>query len=157
MALAKSSCHQPSQTREGQKSLQCTCEVPWCSPQRQTSIGTRLVAEFDSNHFRFRQHQIALSVDIESMFLQVAVPSGDNRCLQFLWRENTEQKIEVCEYTPYVFGAKSCANYILHQQANDNAINDERLVRTVLRNFYMDHFLKSVKTPQEAIEIYQTV
>ena len=41
--------------------------------------------------------------------------------------------------------------------AKDNAVNDENLVKAVQRNFYMDDFLKSVRTPQEAIEIYQKV
>ena len=112
--------------------------------------------------FRFREHQIALSADIEAMFLQIAVPSDDCRRLQFLWREHPEQKmeVEVYEYTRHVFGAKSsptCANYALHQVAKDNAVNDESLVKTVLRNFYMDDFLKSVRTTQEAIKIYQKV
>ena len=110
--------------------------------------------------FRFREHQIALSADIEAMFLKVAVPNDDSRCLRFLWREDPEQKIEVYEYTRHVFGAKSsptCANYALHQVAKVNAVNDESLVRTVQRNFYMEDFLKSVRTPQEAIEIYQKV
>ena len=68
------------------------------------------------------------------------------------------QTMEVNEYTLHVFGAKSsptCANYALHQVAKDNAINDESLVETVQQNFYMHDFLKSVRTPQEAIEIYQ--
>ena len=94
------------------------------------------------------------------MFLQVAVPNDDSRCLQFLWREDPEQKIEVYEYTRHVLGAKSsptCANYALHQVAKDNAVNNESVVRTVQRNFYMDDFLKSVRTPREAIEIYQKV
>ena len=110
--------------------------------------------------FRFREHQIALSADIEAMFLQVAVPSDDSRGLQFPWREDPEQRIEVYEYTRHVFGAKSsptCANYALHQVAKDNAVNNESVVRKVQRNFYMDDFLKSVRTPQEAIEIYQKV
>ena len=94
------------------------------------------------------------------MFLQFAVPSDDSRCLRFFWRENSEQRIEVYEYTRHVFGAKrspTCANYVLHQVGKDNAVNDESLVRTVQRNFYMDDFLKSVRTLQEAIEIYQKV
>ena len=94
------------------------------------------------------------------MFLQVAVPNDDSRCLRFLWREDSEQRIEVYEYTRHVFGAKSlptCANYALHQAAKDSAVNNESVVRTVQRNFYMDDFLKSVRTPQEAIEIYQKV
>ena len=39
----------------------------------------------------------------------------------------------------------------------DNAVNDESIIRTVQRNFYMEDFLMSVRTPQEAIEIYQKV
>ena len=41
--------------------------------------------------------------------------------------------------------------------AKDNAVNNEILVRTVQRNFYMDDFLKSARTPQQEIEIYQKV
>ena len=110
--------------------------------------------------FRFGEHQIALSADIEVMFLQIAVPSDDSRCLRFLRRKHSEQMMGVYEYTRHVFWAKSsptCANYALHQVAKDNAVNDESFVKMVQRNFYMDDFLKSVRTPQEAIEIYQKV
>ena len=94
------------------------------------------------------------------MFLHVAVPSDDNRCQQFLWREDSEQRIEVYEYTRHVFEAKNsptCANSALHQVAKDNAKDDENLVKAVQRNFYMNDFLKSVRTPQESIKIYQKV
>ena len=94
------------------------------------------------------------------MFLQIGVPSADGRCLRFLWRDNPERRLEVYEYTQHVFGAKSsptCASYSLHHMAKDNANNDENLVRTVQRNFYMDDFLKSVRTPQEATQTYQKV
>ena len=80
--------------------------------------------------------------------------------LRFFWREDPERRIEVYEYTRQVFGAKSlptCANYALHQVAKDNAVIDESIVRTVQRKFYVDDFLKSVKTHQEAIESYQNV
>ena len=89
--------------------------------------------------FRFREHPIALSADIEAMFFQVAVPNDGNQCLQFLWREYPEQRIEVYEYRRHIFGAKSsptCANYALHQVAKDNAVNDKSIIRTVQRNFY---------------------
>ena len=45
----------------------------------------------------------------------------------------------------------------MHQVAKNNAVNDGSLVEKVQRNFYMDDFLKSVRTPQEAIEIYRKV
>ena len=41
--------------------------------------------------------------------------------------------------------------------ARDNAKNDEALVKTVQRNSYIDDFLKSVKTSQEGIDIYNRV
>ena len=58
--------------------------------------------------FRFREHQIALSADIEEMFLQVAVPNLDSRCLRFLWREDPGQKIETSlrVYTTRFLGEK---------------------------------------------------
>ena len=119
--------------------------------------GPHLLQSLIAIIFRFREHQIALSADIEAMFLQVAVPSDDSRFLRFPWREDPEQRIEIYEYIRHVFGAKSlptCANYALLQVAKDNAKEDENLVKAVQRNFYMDDFLKSVRTPQEAIEIY---
>ena len=119
-------------------------------------LGPDLLQSLIGIIFRFRKPQIALSADIEAMFLQVSVSNDDSRCLRLLWREDPEQRIEVYEYTRHVFGAKSspaCANYALHQVAKDNAVNNENIVRTVQRNFYMDDFLKSVRTLQEAIEI----
>ena len=86
------------------------------------------------------------------MFLQVAVPNHYNRCILFLWREDSEQRIEVYEYTRHVFGAKSSPTC-----AKDNTKDDENLVNAVQRNFYMGDFLKSVRTPHEAIEIFQKV
>ena len=65
--------------------------------------------------------------------------------------------MEVYKYTRHVFGAKSLptsANYALHQVAKNNSVNDEIIVKMVLQNFYMDDFLKSFRTRQEAIEIY---
>ena len=58
--------------------------------------------------FRFREHQIALSADIEAIFLQVAVPSDDSRFLRFLWREDPEQRIEVFENTSTFLGRRAC-------------------------------------------------
>ena len=84
--------------------------------------------------------------------------NDDNRCLQFIRRKDPEQRIEVYEYIRHASGAKSsptCASYALHQVAKDNAEDEESLVVAVQRNFYMDDFLKSVRTPREAIEIYQ--
>ena len=44
---------------------------------------------------RFRQHEFAVSADIEGMFLQVGVLEKDQPCLRFLWREEPSQNNEV--------------------------------------------------------------
>ena len=67
-------------------------------------FGPELLQRLIGIVFRFREHQIAFSADIEAMFLQVAVPSDDKPCLRFLWPEDPQQRIEDYEYTRHVFG-----------------------------------------------------
>ena len=123
--------------------------------QKQTSIWTRPAAEeFFGISFLSREHQIALSADIEAIFLQIAVPSDDSRSILFFWPEDSKQNMEVYEYKQHVSEAKSlpnCANYSFHKVANDNAVNDQSIVRSVQRIIYMDDCVKSVRSPQEAI------
>ena len=60
--------------------------------------------------------------------------------------------------TRNVFWAKhpqTCAKYAFHKVAKGNAVNDESFVRILQQNFYKDDILKSVRTPQEAVEIKQ--
>ena len=102
--------------------------------------------------FRFREHQIALSADIEAIFFQVRATTAyvDN-----FSGEKIQSREQMSMSTHDMFWAKILPT--LHQVAKDNVVNDESIVRTVHRNFYMDDFLKSVRTPEEAIEIYQKV
>ena len=67
--------------------------------------------------FRFREHEIAMTADIKSMFLQIAVPQEECKCLRFLWRDEPSDTVGIYEYTRHVFGAKrspTCANYGFH-------------------------------------------
>ena len=81
--------------------------------------------------FCFRERQTAVAADIKAIFRQIAVPSNDNRCLQFLRQKSPEQKTEFYEYTWHFFVGNSCQLYALHQVAKDNAVNDENHVRMV--------------------------
>ena len=110
--------------------------------------------------FRFGEHEIAMTADIESMFLQVAVPKEECKCLRFLWRDKPSDTVGIYEYTRHVFGAKSsptCANYGLQQSGRDNKVEFPEASFTIDRNFYMDDLVKSVDTPQQAIECYRQV
>ena len=64
--------------------------------------------------FRFGENHIAITADIESMFLQVAVPKDECKVLRFSWRNEPDDNIGIFEYNRPVSGAKSsptCANY----------------------------------------------
>ena len=51
----------------------------------------------------FRQHQFAISADIEGMFLQVGVLPAEQSVLRLLWREDPSMTIEVYQYTRHIF------------------------------------------------------
>ena len=108
--------------------------------------------------FRFREGPIALTTDIESMFLQVKVPERDKSCLRFLWRPTMNEPVQIYEYQRHVFGAKNlptCANYTLKRVAIDNEDEFPIAAKTIQNNFYKDDFIKSVETPEKAIKVFK--
>ena len=108
--------------------------------------------------FRFREKQIALTADVEAMFLQVKAPPADCKVLRFLWRENNTDPISVYEYGRHIFGAKSsptCVNYALQQVGRDSRDDNGMVAKLINRNFYMDDFVKSVASWEEAVEVYK--
>ena len=102
---------------------------------------------------RFRQHPYAVSADIEGMFLQVGVIPEDRPSLRFLWREDPATDVAVYQYVRHIFGSKdspTCANYALQQTARDNRIQFLEAANSVENNFYMDDYLESIPTVNEA-------
>ena len=114
--------------------------------------GPDLLQSLVATIMRFRENPIAITADIESMFLQVQVPPEERGCLRFLWRESTDENVGVYEYQRHVFGARSsptCANYALQRVGEDNKDTHPVAANAIKRNFYMDDFIKSVNTVQE--------
>ena len=92
------------------------------------------------------------------MFLQVQVPDRDKSCLRFLWRPTRNEPVQIYEYQHHVFGAKSsptCANYALKRVAIDNEDESPIAAKAIQNNVYMDDFIKSVETPEEAIKVFK--
>ena len=99
---------------------------------------------------RFRQHQFAVSADIEGMFLQVGVLPAEQSVLRFLWREDPSRNIEVYQYTRHIFGAKdspTCFIYALLRTARDNNSDFPEAAQAVSQKFYMDDYLDSMESP----------
>ncbi|XP_071483331.1 uncharacterized protein [Diadema antillarum] len=106
---------------------------------------------------RFRQEQVAIVADIQSMFHQVKVPPRDRNAMRFLWWKDGDLAQEPAEYcmTVHLFGATSspsCASFALRKTAEDNRGHfNEEVINTVKRNLYVDDCLKSVKDRAEAV------
>ena len=79
--------------------------------------------------FRFREYQIALSADIEAMFLQVAVPYNESRCLQLLWREDPELRTFLWQKTDRLVQITLCAKWRKIMQSTTK-VSSERFSET---------------------------
>ena len=112
---------------------------------------------------RFRQEEVPVMADIESMFYQVRVADHHRRLLKFLWWPNGDYTKDLREYEMcvHVFGAissGSCANYALRKTADENEAEFGSAAASTLRsNFYVDDMLKSIPNSRDAIQLIRNV
>jgi hypothetical protein len=105
---------------------------------------------------RLRERPIAISGDIKGIFHQVRVRSVDKHVLRFLCRPpDTAGPPDVYEMQVQIFGAASSptvCSYVLRRAAADNEEEFPGLVEKVAINGYMDNYMDSFSTEEEAIE-----
>lgn len=112
---------------------------------------------------RFRQDRIAVMADIESMFHQVKVNVHHRDYLRFLWWPNglLSDKPSVFRMNVHLFGgiwSPSCCNFVLKYTAKEHQSEySDEVVKVVSDNFYVDDFLKSFATVNEATQLVQQV
>ena len=106
---------------------------------------------------RFRLHQFAVMGDIESMYHQVKIPTGDKDALRFLWF-NEDGNVIHCRMTSHLFGGIWCPSssiYALQRTVKDNNCSDPLVSDTVKRYFYADDCRRSMKSKEEAERVIQ--
>ena len=109
--------------------------------------------------FRFREGQIAVSGDIEGMFLQVRVLPAQRDYLRFLWWPDGDTTVDPKIYRMccHLFGATSSpavASFALQYAAKQNeGEHSGRAVKTVKSDFYVDDCLMSVDTVDHARQL----
>ncbi|XP_014673266.1 PREDICTED: uncharacterized protein LOC106813600 [Priapulus caudatus] len=103
---------------------------------------------------KFRQEKIAVTADIEGMFLQVVVAEQDRDCLRFYWLPADGQAVLTYRITRHLFGATSslaCANMALKKTLADHGDKYGVEARNVMnKNFYVDDCLSSVNSQERA-------
>ena len=95
--------------------------------------------------------------DIEQMFHQIQVKQADRDALRFVWRNQPVEKIQDYVMNVHLFGevdSPCCANWALKKSASDQKDQyDEKVVKSVNLDFYMDDFLNSQPTKKELINL----
>ena len=106
---------------------------------------------------QFREHEYAVTADIEAMYHQVKIPSRDRNALRFLWYDEDGQ-IKHYRMTSHLFGGIWCASsstYALRRTVLDDQDVKPEIENTVMQSFYVDDCLKSMKTKNEACTVLQ--
>ena len=106
---------------------------------------------------RFRGGQYAIIGDIEAMYHQVKVLKEYTDSLRILWRENFNASIDEYIMCVHIFGkvdSPCCANWASKRTAIDNKSKFSlRAIEAVLEHFYMDNYLDSFPSLEEAIKV----
>ena len=107
---------------------------------------------------RFRQGNIGLAGDVQSMFHQVSGREQDQDALRFLWWAGSyDDSPGVYAMNVHIFGAASSpcvANSVLRQTAddNDNSFNPI-VVEAIKKSFYVDDALPSLSDEPFAVSL----
>ena len=144
--------HKPGKVR---RILNGAAKFHGCSLNNALLTGPDLLQSLIHILFRFRQYPNAVSADIEGIFLQVGVIPKDQPSIRFLWREDPSTEVSVFQHVRHNFGSKdspTCAIYALKRTATDNADMFPEAAQSVHKNFYMDDYLESSPTAEEAAE-----
>ncbi len=103
---------------------------------------------------RFREHSTAVSSDVKGMFHQVRLLPEDRPLLRFLWRDmKRDSPPSVYEWQVLPFGttcSPCCATYALQRHVTDHSQEDDDVRDAVERHFYVDNWLQSFSSPEEA-------
>lgn len=116
--------------------------------------GPDLLLSLQGIIFRFREKAVAITADIQEMFLRVKIRPQDQPAQQFLWRgKEREKPPQKYKMTSMIFGAAS-SPYMAHHIRNHNAevYGQEfpRALEAIRNNHYMDDWVASYEDVEEA-------
>ncbi|XP_075162768.1 uncharacterized protein LOC142235399 [Haematobia irritans] len=145
------------------------CRIVWDAAAKYNGIslntmlykGPDFLSSLPAILFKFREKSVALCGDVEQMFHQVYIRNEDRQVQRFLWRNcNVEKEPDIYVMNVMIFGA-SCAPCISQYVKNKNAskfINKlPEASSAVIENHYVDDFLYSTDTVDQAVQIAKQV
>ena len=103
---------------------------------------------------KFREGDVAFGADIEAMFSRIRLQKQDARYHRFLWKEKDSDVINTYQMDRLAFGDTSSpceAIYVTRRTAKDYGKGQEEAVRAINENLYVDDYLDSTETTEQAI------
>lgn len=105
--------------------------------------------------FRFRQHPIAVTADIEQVFYPFSVPERHRDFLCFMWYKDNNRGQDLIEYrmTRHVFGNSPLSAVATFGLRNCVAEADDDKKNFVKMNCYVEDGLMSFDSSEEAVDL----
>ncbi|XP_072937318.1 uncharacterized protein [Epargyreus clarus] len=104
--------------------------------------------------FRFREKSVAVTADIQEMFLQIKIRKEDQPAQQFLWRgDDRDKPPRHYKMTSMIFGAASSpfmAHFVRDYNAGVHAHTHPLAFEAITRSHYMDDLVASYEDIVEA-------
>ncbi|XP_059351384.1 uncharacterized protein LOC132087991 [Daphnia carinata] len=134
----------------------CSAECEGTSLNKNLLRGPNYLLNLLGIILRFRKHQIHISSDIEKMYHQVLVPEEYQDAFRFLYQSpNSTSTPHTYRMIVHVFGAISLPStclFALNKTAEDNKTKFPDAAASVRISFYVDNYLDSFNSEEEAIK-----
>ncbi|XP_055615058.1 uncharacterized protein LOC129761363 [Toxorhynchites rutilus septentrionalis] len=122
--------------------------------------GPDLVVPLPTVLYGFREQRVALGGDLQEMFHQVKIRAEDRHAQRFLWRDDPTQQPRIFIMDVATFGSTSSpcsAQFIKNLNAQEYADEYPRAAEAILRRHYVDDYLDSFDSEQEACRVAEEV
>ncbi|XP_062714134.1 uncharacterized protein LOC134290921 [Aedes albopictus] len=109
---------------------------------------------------RFRQRSVAVCGDIKEMFHQVRIIPQDKQSQRFIYRDHPDQSPQIFVMDVATFGAtcSPCsAQFVKNTNAQNYASQFPRAADAIVNAHYVDDYLDSVDTIDEAVKLVKDV
>jgi hypothetical protein len=119
--------------------------------------GPKLQKDLFDVLLRFRCKPVALTCDIQEMYLQIGITQSDRPFHSFLWRSSIDSEPDVYQFNRLVFGVNASpylAQFVSQYNAQRFAGEYPFAAETVMKSTYMDDSMDSVWNEKEGVELY---
>ncbi|XP_062538391.1 uncharacterized protein LOC134206679 [Armigeres subalbatus] len=122
--------------------------------------GPDLISSLPAVLFGFREKRFAICADIKEMFHQIQIRKEDRNAQRLLWRDDTETEPVTYIMDVATFGStcSPCsAQYVKNLNASSQAVEFPRAADAIIRKHYVDDYLDSADTIDEAVQLAKDV